>query len=254
MSTINKVAVIAGGSGGIGRAICLALAADGFDIAFTYRNNHEGAKSLSAQITGMGRRAESASVALEDADAVADFVSGAAKNFGGINSAIYAVGPDLKLKPIADISPREWSDVINVDVKGSFNLFSSALPHLRKTGDGTVVAVVTAAVERVPSLDILSAAPKAAVEMLVRGIAKEEGRRGIRANCVGPGWIAGEGMGARLMETSLTQDYIDKTQKFIPLRKFGAPEDIANAVAFLVSDKAKYITGQTIAVDGGMQI
>lgn len=250
----NKIAIVAGGTGGIGRAVCLTLAREGFDIGFTYRNNRDGARTLSEQIIAMGREVESASVALEDADAVAEFVARVVEKFGSINSAIYAVGPDLKLKPIADITAKEWSDVIDVDVKGSFNLFSSALPHLRKAGDGTVVAVVTAAVERVPSLDILSAAPKAAVEMLVRGIAKEEGRRGIRANCVGPGWIAGEGMGARLMETSLTQDYIDKTRKFIPLRKFGAPEDIANAVAFLISDKARYITGQTIAVDGGMQI
>jgi NAD(P)-dependent dehydrogenase (short-subunit alcohol dehydrogenase family) len=253
MSEVSKVALVAGGTGGIGRAICLALAADGFDIAFTYRNNSEGAKSLAAEIAAMGRSTVSASLALEDADAVAEFVAKAAQQFGGINSAIYAVGPDLKLKSIADLTAKDWSDVIDVDVKGSFHVFSSALPHLRKTR-GTVVAIVTSAVERVPSSDILSAAPKAAVEMLVRGIAKEEGRRGIRANCVGPGWIGGGGMGARLMETTLTKEYLEKTLKFIPLHKFGEPEDIANAVAFLVSDKAKYITGQTIAVDGGMQI
>jgi NAD(P)-dependent dehydrogenase (short-subunit alcohol dehydrogenase family) len=251
---MSKVAVVAGGTGGIGGAICLALAADGFDIAFTYRNNREGAKELSDQIARLGRKAEADSVSLEDSSAVDKFVANAAQSLGGINSAIYAAGPHLELKSIGDLTAKEWSDVIDVDVKGSFHLFSSALSYLRKAGNGTVIAVVTSAVERVPSHDILSAAPKAAVEMLVRGIAKEEGRRGIRANCVGPGWIGGGGMGARLMQTSLTQEYIDKTLKLIPLRKFGEPADIANAVSFLISDKAKYITGQTIAVDGGMQI
>jgi NAD(P)-dependent dehydrogenase (short-subunit alcohol dehydrogenase family) len=254
MPSLNKVAVVAGGTGGIGRAICLTLAAEGFDIAFTYRTNHQGADSLAGQIAALGQRVQSASLALEDAEAVASFVANVAQTFGGISSAIYAAGPDLKLRSIADLTAKDWSNVIDVDVKGSFHLFSSALPHLRTAENGTVVAVVTAAVERVPSHDILSAAPKAAVEMLVRGIAKEEGRHGIRANCVGPGWIGKSGMGARLMDTSLSQSYIDKTLKSIPLRKFGEPQDIADAVAFLISTKAKFVTGQTIAVDGGAQV
>jgi NAD(P)-dependent dehydrogenase (short-subunit alcohol dehydrogenase family) len=254
MTGVRKVAVVAGGTGGIGRAICLALAADGFDIAFSYRRNGDGAKSLSEQIAAIGRNAEGSSLALDNPDTVAEFMAWAVQRFGSVNTAIYAAGPELSLKSIADLTTKEWSDVIDVDVKGSFYFFSNALPHLREAGNGSLVAIVTSAVERVPSYDILSAAPKAAIEMLVRGIAKEEGRRGIRANCVGPGWVGGGGMGARLMQTTLTAEYLEKTLKIIPLRKFGEPEDIANAVAFLVSDKAKYITGQTIAVDGGMQI
>src|SRR6476619_6733784 len=122
---MSKVAVVAGGTGGIGGAICLALAADGFDIAFTYRNNREGAKELSDQIARLGRKAEADSVSLEDSSAVDKFVANAAQSLGGINSAIYAAGPHPELKSIGNLTAKEWSDVIDVAVKGAFHLFPS---------------------------------------------------------------------------------------------------------------------------------
>ena len=95
--------------------------------------------------------------------------------------------------------------------------------------------------------------PKAAIEMLIRGVAKEEGRYGIRANCVGPGWV-NAGLGKAVLDNEFPPEHVERIKKSIPLRKFGEPEDLAEAVVFLLSSRAKFITGQSLAVDGGGQL
>jgi 3-oxoacyl-[acyl-carrier protein] reductase len=131
-----------------------------------------------------------------------------------------------------------------------FNLIHHALPHLRASG-GSVVAVTTAATRRFPVRDGLSAGPKGAVEALVRGIAVEEGRYGIRANCVGPGMLT-DGMAERLMASGDLDDAaLEAARRNIPLRRFGDAVDIAEAVCFLASDRADFVSGQMLDIDGG---
>jgi NAD(P)-dependent dehydrogenase (short-subunit alcohol dehydrogenase family) len=115
------------------------------------------------------------------------------------------------------------------------------------------VAIITAAVDRYPARDALSAVPKAAIELLIRGLAKEEGRHGVRANCVAPGWIDA-GVGQHMLQHELSADAAARVVKSIPLRRLGTPEDVASITRFLLSSAAGYISGQTIAVDGGMQV
>jgi NAD(P)-dependent dehydrogenase (short-subunit alcohol dehydrogenase family) len=246
------VALVAGGSGALGRAIALQLAQAGLDIAFTFHRNEAGAAQLAAAIVALGRSVCFASVPLESAARVAAFVARVSGELGEIRSVVYASGPALRLAAIADIPPARWVEVMNTDVNGCFNLVQQTLPQLRESR-GAYVALITAAVDRYPARDALSAVPKAAVELLMRGIAKEEGRHGVRANCVAPGWI-GAGVGQHMLQYELSPDAASRVVKAIPLGRLGTPEDVANATRFLLSPEAAYISGQTIAIDGGMQV
>jgi NAD(P)-dependent dehydrogenase (short-subunit alcohol dehydrogenase family) len=245
-------ALVAGGSGALGRAISLQLALAGSDVAFTYHRNETAAVQLAREIAALGRRVSFAAVALEDAASVADFVARARRELGAMQSVVYASGPALRLEAIADIAPSRWTEVLQADVNGCFNLVQKTLPSVRESG-GAYVAIITAAVARYPARDALSAVPKAAVELLMRGIAKEEGRHGVRANCVAPGWIDA-GVGQHMLQQELSAETASRVVRAIPLRRLGTPEDVARATQFLLSSQAGYISGQTIAVDGGMQV
>lgn len=246
------VAIVIGGSGGIGREISLTLARAGSNVALTYGRNKSAAEEVAQEIVSMGRKAEIAPLAIENSADVLAFVNDVIERHGFIHSVVYASGPSINMAFIGQIKPEDWARTIQVDVVGCFNLVHATLPHLRKS-KGAYLSVITAAVERVPVRDIKSAAPKAAVEMLMRGIAKEEGRFGVRANCVGPGWIAA-GLGQHVMETELSPQMIESIVQGIPLRRMGSASDIADAALFLLSSRAGFITGQSIAVDGGMQV
>jgi NAD(P)-dependent dehydrogenase (short-subunit alcohol dehydrogenase family) len=151
---------------------------------------------------------------------------------------------------LSRVSPAQFRTQVEEEPIAFFNLLHPALPHLR-AAQGSIVAVTTAATRRYPVRDGLSAGPKGAIEALVRGIAAEEGRFGIRANCVGPGMLT-DGMAARLMASGDLDDAaLEVTKRNIALRRFGDAEDIAEAVCFLASDRADFISGQMLDVDGG---
>lgn len=247
------VAIVAGGSGGIGREICRALASAGSEVALTYRANKGAADEAVAAVTALGRRAEATAVSLENADEVARYADGVAKRFGSIHSVIYAAGPPLTFNYATATTPAEWKRVMDVDVNGCFNLVFATAPHLKKRAKSAIVALITPAVEKAPIQDVLSAAPKAAIELLMRTIAKEEGRYGLRANCVGPGFI-NAGLGREFLARDGLQAYTEGLRKALPLRRFGAASEVAEAVVFLLSSRANYITGQSLAVDGGLQL
>lgn len=248
------VALVAGGSGGIGAAICEDLARAGANVALTYRSNAAAGEAAARAVRRHGREAEAVAVDLCDAKAVKAFADAAAARYGRIHSVVYAAGPPLEMAYISEIDPDTWAATLRADIEGCFNLVWAALPHVkRQGGGGAFVAVVTAAVDRPPPKDILSAAPKAAIQALMRGLAGEEGRFGIRANCVGPGWIDA-GLGAAIMSRGDQSGYVDKFTAGIPLKRLGQAEEIAGAVTFLLSDQARYITGATVPVAGGLQL
>jgi 3-oxoacyl-[acyl-carrier protein] reductase len=243
-------AVVTGGSGGIGAAITEMLAARGSTVAFTYRSDRGRADAVIENVTAAGGTAAAWQLDLTDPGATAGFLGEVDERFGGIHTLVYASGPHVPMVHLSRVTPEQFKAQIESDAVAFFNLLQPALPFLRPLG-GSVVAVTTAATRRFPVRDGLSSGPKGAVEALIRGIAAEEGRFGVRANCVGPGMLT-DGMAARLIGSGdLDERALEVARNNIALRKFGTAGDIAEAVCFLASDRAGFISGQMVDVDGG---
>lgn len=249
--TVTKCAVVVGGSGGIGAAVCRVLAREGWDIRLTYRSNAERAQAVADEITALGQTAE-----LVQAELPTD-VERVFEPFGSnrsLHGYVYAAGPYVPQRYINQISPQTMESIFHNDLMSFYSGVSAALPHLRETA-GTVVSVVTPAIVRYAPRDVLSSAPKAAIESIIKGIAFEEGRYGIRANAVGVGVIEGDGMWTALVESGdFSPAMLAAAKAGTALKKFGDVSDIAEAVEFLMSKRARWITGQTLNVDGGYSI
>jgi NAD(P)-dependent dehydrogenase (short-subunit alcohol dehydrogenase family) len=243
-------ALVVGGSGGIGRAIVRMLGERGSAVVATYRGGRERAQLAVDEATAYGVRGEALAVDLGDDTACAAAVGHVVETFGGLHTLVYAAGPHVPMRHLSRVTPAELAGQLDADAAAFFRVVAPALPALRDQG-GSIVAVTTAATARFPVRDGLSSAPKAAVEALARGLAAEEGRYGVRVNCVGPGMLT-DGMADRLISSGeLDEHALEVTRRNIPLRRFGQAVDIAEAVCFLASDRAGFVSGQKLDVDGG---
>lgn len=243
-------AFVVGGSGGLGSAICRTLAPEWEGVAIGYRSSTPKAAALAAALPG---RAIPVRCDLSDAPSVTASIDAAVATFGAIGTMVFASGVEIGQPFVSQIGEAEWREVIETEVIGFTRIVAATLPLFRRQGHGNFVSVVSVATTTYPPGDALSAVPKAAIEQLGRAIAREEGRYAIRANMVAPG-IIDAGLGADFLKTLYSPQIWETQRKRIALQRFGGGEDIAEAVAFLASEKAKYITGQTLIVDGGFSL
>ena len=255
LSFPKGIALVVGGSGGIGSVIASRLALAGTRVAITYYQNKSAAEDLCKEINQNGDQCFPYELDIRDEEAVSTLIENLLGKFSTIHSVINAAGFDIPQKMIADLDQETWRQVIDSDLNGFFNLVSSSLNHLRK-GGGTYIFISSAGLLRYPPGDILSVAPKAAIESLIKGIAKEEGVNNIHANSIALGVIE-TGIFLRLknQDNSFFDDEWEAAVlKNLALKRFGQPEEVADLAVFLASDEASYITGQFIAVDGGYGI
>jgi NAD(P)-dependent dehydrogenase (short-subunit alcohol dehydrogenase family) len=244
-------ALVFGATGGIGAATAGLLAERGCDVVATYRSRAAEAEALAASIRELGRKATALACDVTDQESVDAVVEAALAEHGRVHTVVSATGLLFRTRPLVDFTHEEFDDVMRADVRGFFNIAKGVVPALRAGGGGSITALITTAVERTVPTDALSATPKAAVTMMVRMLATEEVGHGIRANAVGPGVIEG-GMVPPMRADEQTRDLLAGAVSVTPMGRLGLVEEVAEAIAFLASAKASYITGQRLMVDGGL--
>lgn len=250
---VRPVVLVTGGTGGVGRAACETLASTGFDVAFTYNSNAQKAADLSTSLEKAGAGVHADAVNLTDPAAVEAYFEAVVGRFGRIDAVVHASGPYPDQRYVSTFTSEQFRKHIDQELNAFFEVARCSLPHLRETR-GSITAVTSVGVRRFPAKDGLSAIPKGGIETLIRAIALEEGRFGVRANAAAPGILA-DGMMDMLTSTGDVpghqKEFLEST---IPLRRLGTGAEVAATVCFLLSPAASYITGQTIDVDGGYSL
>jgi NAD(P)-dependent dehydrogenase (short-subunit alcohol dehydrogenase family) len=250
----DGVALVVGGSGGIGGAAARALARRGADVAVTYRGGEARAAEVVEAIAATGRRASAHRLDLADPAACVALAAELERRHGRVHAVVHAAGSRISQPHVATMELDEWKRVLDADVNGFLHVARAFLPHFRTHGGGSFTFVSSAGLARFPPGDVLSIGPKAAIEALLHAIAREEGRHNIRANSVGIGVVEAGMFPELVARGELDQAWLDAARKNIALRRFGRADEIGEAIAFLASDRASYVTGQRLMLDGGYSL
>ena len=239
----NKIAIVTGASQGIGKIIAFELAKSGAHVACISRNK-KAIESIVEEITINGGKASSFPCDISDSDTLSEIITEIIKENSRIDILVNNAGI-TKDSLLMRMSIEQWDDVINTNLKGAFHCTKAVVRYMMKNKFGRIINITSIVGLTGNAGQANYAASKAGLIGMTKSIAKEVASRGITANCIAPGWI----------ETSMTEKLSGEVKNeflsHIPVGRIGLPDDIANAVIFLASDEAGYITGQTITVDGG---
>ena len=243
----GKRALVTGSSDGIGKAIAIRLAAEGASVVVNYRSSFESAQSVVSAIVDKGSRSEAVKADVSDSTQVDEMVKFAIDFMGGIDILVNNAGvtrDNLLLR----MSEADWDYVINTNLKGAFLCTKAIIPHMLRQRSGRIVNISSVVGLEGNAGQANYTSAKAGLIGLTKTTAKEVASRGITVNAIAPGFIVTK------MVEGLTEGTISKVVERVSLRRLGNPEDVAGAVAFLVSEDASYITGQVLSVDGGLVI
>lgn len=244
MNNNNRVAIVTGGSRGIGAAIAERLASDGFSVVINYANSSKAADELTQRITEAGGSAQSFQADVSDSDAVEKLFDFATESFGGVDVLVNNAGV-LKMQPLAETSDEDFARLVDVNLKGCFHTMREAACRLRD--GGRVINLSSSVIGlRMPNYGVYSAT-KAAVEAMSSVLVNELRGRQITVNSVAPGPTA-----TKLFLDDKSDELIDRLTNMSPLERLGQPDDIASVVSFLAGPDGSWVNGQTLRANGGV--
>jgi 3-oxoacyl-[acyl-carrier protein] reductase len=249
MDKSTRVALVTGGSRGIGRAIVQALAQAGMQVALSYRERSEEAEQVVAHLNASGHTGMAARADVGQPADCRTLVERVLRAWGRVDVLVNNAGVAISGVKLGETPADEWNRILDVNLNGPFHLIQALLPHMRERRSGHIINLSSNVTQRLPAGFAAYTVSKAALETLTRILAKEEGPNGIRVNAVGPGPIRTE-----MLAESLQRMGPERAEAFIksvPLGRTGQPEEIASVIAFLVSEAASYMTGQVVFVNGG---
>ena len=241
----SKVAIITGGSRGIGKSICETFAQNGCNVAFTYNNSKESAESLAKELNGSGIKAKAYKSDASNFDDATKLVEDVLDDFGKIDILVNNAGIK-KDNLLMRMEKSDFDSVINTNLSSVFNLTKASIKTFLKQRNGSIINISSVVGVKGNAGQSNYSASKAGIIGFSKSIALELGSRNIRSNVIAPGFIETD------MTNSLSGDVINSWKESIPLKRGGNPSDVGNACVFLASDLSSYITGQTLHVDGGM--